>query len=149
MYTWMIIWGIVFAVTVIAELATLQLVSIWFTAGALAAFISAALGYSSLTQCIVFTVVSILLLCVTRPILNKVKVQNVLPTNADAEVGRLAIVTEAIDDVRNTGRVKVGGVNWRARSGNADCFPVGSSVRVAKISGTTVFVTAVDETAAV
>ncbi len=141
---WMIIWGIVFAVTVIAEIITLQLVSIWFSAGALAAFTSAALGFEPLPQAIIFTAVSVLLLCVTRPILRKIRVQNVLPTNADAEVGRLAVVTEDIDDARDTGRVKIGGVNWRARTENEHIIAAGTSVRVEKISGTTAYVTEIE-----
>ena len=46
----MIIWGLVFAVAVIAEIATLQLVSIWFAAGALTAFIGAACGLEFLPE---------------------------------------------------------------------------------------------------
>lgn len=143
MVFWMVIWGIVFAVTVIAEIVTLQLVSIWFSAGALAAFIGAALNLPPLPQAILFTVVSVLLLCATRPILRKIRVQNVIPTNADAEIGRLAVVTEEINELQSTGRVKIGGVNWRARTADSHVIAAGTSVRVEAISGTTAIVTEV------
>ena len=66
---YMILWGIVFAVMVIAELATFQLVSIWFAAGAASAFIAAMCGFGMGFQLFMFIVVSVLLLSVTRPIL--------------------------------------------------------------------------------
>ena len=139
----MVLWGIVFVLAAILEAATMQLVTIWFCVGALAAFIAAALGFSFMAQAILFTAVSVILLCVTRPLLRKIRVQNVPAMNADGEVGKLAIVTESIDAVRDTGRVRIGGVNWRARpETEGETFAEGASVRVARIEGTTAFVTA-------
>ena len=138
----MIVWGVVFAVAVIAELATLQLVTIWFAAGALGAFVASSAGAGTMVQCIVFVAVSTLLLLVTRPILRKLRVQRIIPTNADAEVGKLAVVTEEINDEQDTGRVRIGGVNWRARTGSDEILAEGASVRVTRIEGTTAFVTA-------
>ena len=41
------------------------------------------------------------------------------------------------------GRVRIGGVNWRARpETEGETFAEGASVRVARIEGTTAFVTA-------
>ena len=136
----LIVWGIIFAAAVIAEIATLQLVTIWFAAGALGAFIAAALGAPVYVQAIVFVVVSAVLLILTRPILKKLRVQNIVPTNADGEVGKLAVVTEDIDNTGDTGRVKIGGVNWRARSSADEHIEKGTSVRVTAIEGTTAFV---------
>lgn len=140
MYTSMILWGVVFAAAVIAEMVTLQLVTVWFAAGALVAFIAAAMGFTPLSQAIVFTAVSVLLLCATRPLLRKMKVKDVLPTNYDAEVGKTGLVTEEINDDRNTGRAKIGGINWRARTDDGSVLPAGTAIRVERISGTTVFV---------
>jgi membrane protein implicated in regulation of membrane protease activity len=136
----MIIWGVIFGAAVIAEIATLQLVTIWFAAGALGAFIAAAMGQPVIVQAIVFVVVSVVLLVFTRPILKKLRVQNVVPTNADAEVGKLAVVTEDIDNAGDHGRVRIGGVNWRARSSSDERIEKGTSVRVTAIEGTTAFV---------
>ena len=141
MVTAMIVWAAVLVAAVIAELATLQLVSIWFAAGALGAFIAAACGFSTAAQAVVFAAVSVLLLCLTRPLLRKLRVSNVLPTNAEAEVGRLAVVTEDIDNAADTGRVRIGGVNWKARADGEERISKGTSVRVMGIDGTTAFVT--------
>ncbi|MBR3631116.1 MAG: NfeD family protein [Oscillospiraceae bacterium] len=140
MSTALLTWGIIFAVAVIAELATLQLVTIWFAAGALGAFIAAALGASPLVQGILFTAISVVLLAVTRPMLQKLRVKNVIPTNADAEVGKLGILTEPIDPVKDTGRVRIGGVNWRARTEDGSPLQKDTPVRITRIEGTTAFV---------
>lgn len=146
MYTNMIVWGVLFAVTVIAEAVTLQLVSVWFAAGALVAFVMAAAGLPTVTQAIGFTLISVVLLCVTRPLIKKIQVKDVLPTNADAEVGKTAVVTEEINEKKNTGRVKIGGVNWKARSETGGNFPVGSVLVVRRISGTTAYVAPAEHT---
>lgn len=146
MTTWMILWLIIFAVLVILELSTMQLVSVWFAAGALAAFIASIFEMNPLGQAIIFAVVSVLLLLLTKPLLKKFKVGNKIPTNLDAEIGKTAVVTEEISNAANTGRVKIGGVNWRARTESDTVYPVGTIVTVAKISGTTAFVTGNHET---
>ncbi|MBQ7013777.1 MAG: NfeD family protein [Oscillospiraceae bacterium] len=145
MYTWMIIWGVLFAVTVIAELSTMQLVCIWFAAGSLGAFLAAAAGLGPFWQIVIFTAISVLLLIFTRPLLKKLMVSKVTPTNLDAEIGRTAVVIEEIDPDKNTGRVKLGGVNWRARTDDGCVIPVGTIVRVERISGTTAFVTGTEQ----
>lgn len=141
MNVWILIWAVVLIVAVIAESLTLQLVTIWFAVGALAALMMAWLGCTVLSQMIIFTAVSALLLCVTRPLLKKLQVRDVLPTNTEAEIGRLAIVTERIHNADDTGRVRIGGVNWKARTSQDGviCQP-GESVRVERISGTTAYV---------
>lgn len=137
----MIIWGVIFAIAVIAELATLQLVSIWFAAGALGAFIAAAANCPPLGQAAIFAALSVCLLCVTRPLLRKLRVKDLLPDNVESEVGKLAIVTEEINKMQSTGRVKIGDTNWRARTEDGSVLPEGTSVRVVRIAGTTAFVT--------
>ncbi|MBR2913327.1 MAG: NfeD family protein [Oscillospiraceae bacterium] len=145
MTTWMIIWGIIFIGMVILELCTMQLISVWFAAGSLAAFIAAALNVPPLGQAIIFTAASVLLLIATKPILKKFKVGNKIPTNLDAEIGRSAVVTQEINEVKNTGRVKIGGVNWRARTRDGSVIAAGTTVKVMEISGTTAYVEIVSE----
>lgn len=140
----LILWAVVLVATVIAEAVTLQLVTIWFSAGAVAALIAAWLKFPFSFQVSLFLAVSVFLLCITRPLIRKLKVKNVLPTNADAEVGKIAVVTEAISNENNTGRVRIGGVNWKARAFDGNQFPVGTNVCVEKISGTTAYVSSAE-----
>lgn len=145
MTTWMIVWGIIFIGMVVLELCTMQLISVWFAAGALAGFIAAALDVSPLGQAMIFTAASILLLAVTKPILKKFKVGDKVPTNLDAEIGKTAIVIQEINEVKNTGRVRIGGVNWRARTRDGSVIAVDTVVKVTEISGTTAYVEIVSE----
>ncbi len=140
----LILWAIALILAVIAEAVTFQLVTIWFAAGAAAAMIASALGIPFAGQMILFTVISALLLCVTRPLIRKLKVKDVLPTNADAEIGKIAVVIETISNENNTGRVRIGGVNWKARAFDGSQFPIGANVCVEKISGTTVYVSSAE-----
>lgn len=141
MNIWMLIWTAILVIAVVVETMTLQLVTIWFAAGALVAVIMSGLGCSVLSQTIVFTLVSAVLLFATRPLLKKLQVKNILPTNADAEIGRFAVVTETISNADDTGRVRIGGVNWRARTEqDYSVCKIGETVRVERISGTTAYV---------
>ena len=53
----LILWGIVFAVLVIAELSTTQLISIWFAVGALGAFIAAVFCTINSTVCNIYFII--------------------------------------------------------------------------------------------
>lgn len=59
-------WGILFVLTVVAEIASQQLISIWFAAGSLVALIVALFGAPIWLQALLFVAVSALLLLLTR-----------------------------------------------------------------------------------
>ncbi len=137
---YMILWGIVFAVMVIAELATFQLVSIWFAAGAAASFIAAMCGLGMGFQLFMFIVVSVLLLSVTRPILKKFTANNIQPTNTELDIGKTATVIEEINNVSCTGRARLNGVDWNAVSSDDTVIKAGSVVKINDIKGTKLYV---------
>ena len=66
---YIIIWAIVCILSAIIEAATLQLVSIWFMVGAIGALISGFLGASITIQCLVFIVISLVLIATLLPLL--------------------------------------------------------------------------------
>lgn len=136
----MLIWGIVCIVTAIAEVVTLQLVSVWFSVGALAAFLAAVFGAGRTVQFIVFVVVSALLLACTRPIIKKVMCKKIVPTNADREIGSTATIIETVDGARGTGRARKDGVDWIAVAANGQIIPEGTVVRITDIRGAKLFV---------
>lgn len=139
MNIWAIIWLALTIAFVILEAATVQLLSTWFAAGALAAMIVNLLGAEVWLQVVVFFTVSIVLLAVLWPMARKHLKAKVVPTNADALVGRTCHVTEDIDPVEG-GRVKIGDVTWSARSEGGKTIPAGTMVKVLKIQGAKVFV---------
>lgn len=137
----LIFWGVVFAVMVIAELASFQLISIWFAVGALVTFIAALLGAELGVQTLVFVLVSILLLAFTRPLLKKFAVKKVQPTNIELDVGKTAVVIEEINNKLDTGRARLNGVDWKAVSADDSIIPRGSIVKIDNIKGTKLYVT--------
>ncbi|MBS4786320.1 MAG: NfeD family protein [Clostridiales bacterium] len=128
-------WLALAIVLVIAEAATVQLVSIWFAAGALAAMIPAMIGLDFTAQLAMFALVSVLLLAITRPLVKKKLAVRRVETNARAVVGMLGKVTTEIDNAKSQGRVSVDDMDWSARSEDGSIIPAGDEVLVKEIQG--------------
>ena len=128
----------------IAEGATVSLVSLWFAAGAVVAMFAALLGAGVWLQTGLFLVVSGALLLMLRPIVRRYLVPKITPTNVDSLVGSTGLVTEAIDNVTASGQVKLGAMEWTARSTTGEDIPQGTLIRVDRIEGVKVYVTPVN-----
>ncbi len=131
----MIFWGVVFILTVIAEFASMQLISIWFAVGALGAFLAAMFDLGFTGQLAIFVLVSTLLLIATRPLLKKLQVKNVVPMNADKEIGCTAVIIEEVNGALGTGRVRLNGVDWMAVSEDGSVLSVETVVTVQQVQG--------------
>ncbi|MCI8373151.1 MAG: NfeD family protein [Lachnospiraceae bacterium] len=110
-------WLCAFVVFLLAEIASVALTSIWFSVGALAAFVVSLYCDILWVQILVFLLVSLVLVIVTRPVADKFLNRDRAKTNVDAIVGRQGIVTEDIDDLKATGEVSLAGQIWMARTG--------------------------------
>ena len=128
----------------IAEGATVSLVSLWFAAGAVVAMFAALLGAGVWLQTGLFLVVSGALLLMLRPIVRRYLVPKITPTNVDSLVGATGLVTESIDNVTASGQVKLGAMEWTARSTTGENIPQGTLIRVDRIEGVKVYVTPVN-----
>ena len=128
-------WIIALVVFGILEAVTVQLVSVWFMGGALAAFIVELCGFDMTAQIAVFVLVSAILLVVTRPLVKKRFEKNKIATNADSLIGKVTIAAEDISNIEETGSVKIGGVTWAARSESGEDISAGESVKIEKIEG--------------
>ncbi len=128
----------------IAEGATVSLVSLWFAAGAVVAMFAALLGAGIWLQTGLFLVVSGALLLMLRPVVRRYLVPKITPTNVDSLVGSTGLVTEAIDNVTASGQVKLGAMEWTARSTTGENIPQGTLIRVDRIEGVKVYVTPVN-----
>lgn len=124
----------------IFESSTVSLISVWFAAGSLAAMIAALLGAQIWLQAVLFVLVSCILLGSLRPFARRLLKPGIVKTNADALVGTTGYLLEEADNLRGTGRIKLGGVEWTARSATDGVIPVGSLVKVERIEGVKVFV---------
>ena len=128
----------------IAEGATVSLVSLWFAAGAVIAMFAALLGAGVWLQTGLFLAVSGALLLMLRPIVRRYLVPKITATNVDSLVGANGLVTEAIDNVTASGQVKLGAMEWTARSTTGENIPQGTLIRVERIEGVKVYVTPVN-----
>ncbi len=150
MPVWTYIWLAVLIVSILVEAGTMGLVSIWFAAGALAAWVLAMLGVGELVQCAVFVAVSALLLIFTRPLVKKYLTPKIQPTNVDAVIGREGVVIQTIDMLEGTGQVKLRGQIWSAKTDeNVNRIPEGTIVEVVRVEGVKLYVRAKSEQKAI
>lgn len=120
---------------IIVEAVTTQLVTIWFAVGSAAATVAALLKADTLVQLIVFVAVSLIALAITRPLVKKLTKQKFSPTNADRFIGEKAVVTQNIDNIAETGLVKLKGTVWTARTTDSSVIAKGETVTVKAIEG--------------
>lgn len=140
----LIFWGVLFVIFLIIEAATASLTTIWFAAGALAALILGFFGVGTPWQAGVFVGVSLILLVLTRPILKKYLYKNInSKTNKDTIIGKITYVTETINNIENTGYIKLNDVSWRAESADDSIIEEGKIVEVIEIRGNRLIVKAV------
>ena len=132
----MILWIVVMIATIVIEAATMGLTTIWFTGGALIALIVEMLNGSVYLQILAFLVISLFLLCFTRPVAVKYFNRERTRTNLDGLIGKQAVVIVSIHNLNETGRVVVEGKEWMARSTDVSrTFEEGEIVRIQSIQG--------------
>lgn len=130
------IWIGLTIILVIAELISLGLTSIWFAAGALVAAFAAILGAPFWLQMIVFIIVSVILLASTRKFAKRYLENRIVKTNAESLIGKTSIVQETIDNAVPTGKIRIGDVEWTARTlQEGQVIPQGSRVVIREIAG--------------
>lgn len=131
-----IYWIIIFIVLLIIEIATLGLTTVWFAAGALAAFLAGILGAGLAVQIVLFLVVSIVLLVLTRPVALKYFNNKSQSTNVESMIGRQGVVLETIDTIKSQGLVEVDGETWSARTDEPEgVIPKDTVVSVEGVQG--------------
>jgi membrane protein implicated in regulation of membrane protease activity len=135
-----ILWLVLTVVFLIAEAATVTVISLWFAAGSLAAMAAALLGGKIWLQVGVFLAVSAIALTALRPLVRKYLTPKLTATNVDSVVGSVGIVTIPIDNIAAAGQVKLNGMEWSARSTSGEPIPAGIRIRVDRIEGVKVFV---------
>ena len=140
-----ILWAAAILIFGIVEGITVQLVSVWFVIGAIAALIASFCGAGFLTQVIIFVAVSVAALIITRPLVKKFIKPKIQSTNADRCIGQTGVVCERIDNLAATGQVKVKGSVWTARSGTDACIEEGTLVKIERIEGVKVIVNVLEK----
>ena len=139
-----ILWLGLMVLFLIVEAATVTMVSLWFAGGALAALAVSVLGGGFLLQMAAFLAVSTGLLALLRPLARKHFTPKLVRTNVDSVIGMEGYVTADIDNIAATGTVKLGAMEWTARSVSGEKISTGTLVKVEKIEGVKAFVTPVE-----
>ena len=127
-------------VFLITEASTVAMVSLWFAAGSLVALIASLLGAPLWLQITLFLAVSAVLLASLRTLVRKHFTPKLTKTNVDAIIGSRGYVTADIDNISATGKVKLGAMEWTARSATGEIIKAGTLVKVEKIEGVKAFV---------
>ena len=128
-------WLMAFIILVVMEFLTMGLTTIWFAIGALTAFFASLFGVSFWIQIILFLVVSLVVLVVYRPLAVKYVNSRRTKTNVDDLVVKEAKVTEKIDNLNQTGRVVLNGMDWSARTTIGGTIEVDTIVKVVEVKG--------------
>ena len=121
----------------VVESQTCDLVALWFVPGALTAMLFALFTDWVWLEITVFLVLSVLMLVLAKTVLKKHLPQHKAEKlNADSYIGEHGVVTEDIDNIRETGSVKLKGLIWTARSDDdAEKIPAGTVITVCEIAG--------------
>ena len=126
-------WHILIAIGIIAFIA--EIFTAGFISGAVGiGLIFAAIGnYFGLEvkwQILLFAFGVALTYFLIRPIINR---KDKVKTNQDALINKNGTVTEEIHPLKNTGRIKIDGDDWNAKSLNNEIIQIGTIVTVVEI----------------
>ncbi len=131
-----IIWMVVAAIFVIGEIFTLGFFLLWFGVGAAVAGILAIFGLGGSWQWGAFAVVSGVLFVLSRRFAERFSKKQPPGIGADRFVDKKGVVLEEVDNIKNSGRIRVGKEEWRAESDTGEVIPVGKVVEVTRLVGT-------------
>ena len=130
----MYLWLGILIVSLVIEISTALLVSIWFVAGALIALILNLLDFSLAIQILGLVLGSATTFIIIRPRLLKYIRKPKIATNNDKLLGEFGEVVEDIVGLEN-GKVKIQGQVWTARSVENEDIGLGEVVEIKGIEG--------------
>jgi len=140
-----LVWFILALVFLVGEIFTAGFFIFWFGVGAAAAGVLALCGVAGVWQWTAFIVVSIACLLTSKRFARKVTSDQPPGIGADRNIGKCGTVTEAIDNEKNCGAVRIEQDLWRALSESGAAIAEGTRVRVSRIEGTHLIVSPVEQ----
>ncbi len=139
-----VVWIAVIAIGIIVEAQTSELVSIWFAISGAVAIVCAIAQLSIPIQIAVFSILTLLLVIGTRPLVKKLTKNTEVKTNADKLVGMVGVITKSVEPGER-GSVKVEYQEWTAVSKNNQAFLEGTKVVISEIIGNKLVVESIEE----
>lgn len=128
------IWIIIAIAMLIIEVFTTTFLFISLAAGAMGAALASLLGSSIEIQLLFAAVFTLISFVWARPFVQQFSKRHL--TNTDALIGQHGRVSEKIDPNTGSGRVKLGGDDWKAISIQAVALEAGSLVEVVRVDST-------------
>ena len=141
-----VLWCILGAILIVAEIFTSGFVLFWFGIGALAAAFAGFIGVDSLViQFLIFAGVSTALTAASRTIFinyfSKERTGDSLRSGVDAMPGKIGTVVSSSKGALNEGAVKVFGSTWTAYPAPGEApLEAGERVSVERIEGASIYV---------
>lgn len=130
-----LVWSLIFVITLIVELAEPQLVSIWFAAGAFLTLIVQTIFPSLFViQVLVFILSSTLALILSRPLYKRFINQKVILTNAASMIGKdIKVLTPC--DSSTLGKGLYGDVQWTIMTEEDERFNINDIATIVALKG--------------
>ena len=131
------IWIGMIVLAVFSEASTMAITAIWFVPPGIVSMILAFCRVPLWIQIVAYIALSALCLILFKLLATRWQNQSKdTKTNVDSLIGQVAVVTEDIDNIHETGAVKVAGLIWTARSEkDDDQLRKGDIVEVLAVSG--------------
>lgn len=127
---------VIAAIFVISEIFTAGFFILWFGIGAAIAGILALLGVGSVWQWVAFVIISGVLFAVSRRFAERFSKKQPPGVGADRFIGKIGVVLEDINNIKNSGRVRIDKDEWRADSDTEEVITKGTRVIVTGLDGT-------------
>ena len=129
------IWLMAGIIFFILEIIIPSFVVFNFGVGALFATIGAALGMNLQWQFFIFSSFTLASFFLVRPSLKKwaYKRSDHVKTNTEAFIGKIGVVTEEINIQKNSGRIKIDGDSWLARTSDGSVIEPEKVVKVTSV----------------
>lgn len=109
----------------------------WLGISALIVCLLSLFIHNAFVQMAIFLVLSVVLLLLTRPFVEKfvIKKDEKVITNAYSIIGQKAKVTKSMDPITKLGQIKVGTETWTAKTDNDVLLQEGDVVKIDAIDG--------------
>jgi membrane protein implicated in regulation of membrane protease activity len=139
-------WVTVMLACIVIESLTFSLTTIWFACGALFTIFVSMTPLAFRWQLLFFTVVSFILLVITRPlVVKKIAAKKQLRTNSDALIGKEVPLIKAVTPF-DKGEIRYNGTLWSAQSTDGTAIAKNTVCRITGIQGNTILVISLENT---
>jgi membrane protein implicated in regulation of membrane protease activity len=151
-FVW-VLWFILGAILIVAEIFTTGFVLLWFGIGAIVAGFAGLIGIDSLiAQFLIFATVSVGLTAASRTIFlnyfSRETTGDSLRTGVDSLPGKIGTVVSSSRGAMQEGAVKVFGSTWTAYPAPGEsALEAGERVCVERVEGSSIYVRRIDESA--